>query len=145
MTAQLETHKDLVLTYQGTLLKRAEQFKYPGLMYKGYPRIVKMIDARMVKSKQVWKVLQGKLLSFGWRNRSARIDFFESYVRSVLIYGCCMWGLTKLYGRGRVGVDCTGELGAFYRSFLRLILNVGHTIKNSILYVLAGKAHYLVI
>ena len=47
--------------------------------------------------------------------------------------------MTKLDGRGRVGVDCTGELGTFYQSCLRSILNVVNTIRNSILYVLARK------
>ena len=47
--------------------------------------------------------------------------------------------MTKLDGRGRVGVDCTGELGTFYWLCLRSILNVGHTTRNSILYILPGK------
>ena len=98
-----------------------------------------MVDARMVKAKQAWQVLQGKLISLGWRDRSTRIEIFEAYVRSVLLYGCSVWGVTKLDGRGRVGVDCTGELETFYQSCLRSILNVGHTTRNSILYVLAGK------
>ena len=93
----------------------------------------------MVKAKQVWHVLQGKLSSQRWRDRSIRIAFFETYVRSVLLYGCCVWGLTKLDGKGRIGVDYTGELGTFYRSCLRSILNVSHTTQNSILYLLAEK------
>ena len=36
-------------------------------------------------------------------------------------------------------MDCTGELGTFYRSCLRSLLNVSHTTRNSVLYVLAGK------
>ena len=98
-----------------------------------------MVDARMVKAKQAWHVLQGKLVSLGWRDRSTRIELFEAYVRSVLLYGCSVWGVTKLDWKGRIGVDCTGELGTFYRSCLRSILNVSHTTRNSILYVLAGK------
>ena len=57
VTAQLDTHEDLVLNYQGTLLKRVEQFKYLGLMYTGYPEMATMIDAQIVKAKQAWKVL----------------------------------------------------------------------------------------
>ena len=86
-------------------------------------------------------MLQGKLVSLGWRDRSTRIELLEAYVRSVLLYGCSVWGVTKLDGKGRVGVDCTGELGTLYRSCLRSIMNVSHTTWNSILYVLAGKPY----
>ena len=80
------------------------------------------------------------MISLGWGDRSTRIDLFELYVRSVLLYGCGVWVVTKLDGRGGVGGDCTGELGTFYRCCLRSILNVGHTIRNSILYVLIGES-----
>ena len=98
-----------------------------------------MVDARMVKAKQAWHMLQAKLISLGWRDRSTKIILFEAYVRSVLLYGCSVWGVTKLDRKGRIGVDCTEELGTFYRSCLRSILNVSHTTRNSILYALAGK------
>ena len=98
-----------------------------------------MVDARMVKAKQAWQVLQGKLINLGWRDKSTRISLFEAYVKSALLYSCSVWGVTKLDGRSRVGVDCTGKLGTFYWSCLRSILNVGYTTRNSILYVLAGK------
>ena len=61
VTAQPDNHEDLVLIYQGTLLKRVEQFKYLRLMYTGYPGMATMIDAWMVKAKQAWKVLQGQV------------------------------------------------------------------------------------
>ena len=32
-----------------------------------------MVDARIVKAKQAQKVLQGKLISLEWRDRSTRI------------------------------------------------------------------------
>ena len=64
----------------------------------------------------MWKVLQGKLINLGWRDGSTRIEIHEVYIRSILLYGCSIWRVTKLDSRGRVGVDCTGELGTFYRS-----------------------------
>ena len=108
-------------------------------MFTGFPGMATMVDARMVKAKRAWHVLQDKLVSLEWRDRSTRIVLFEAYVRSVLLYGCSFWGVTKLDGKGRIGVDCTGELETFYRSCLRSILNVSHTIWSSILNVLAGK------
>ena len=98
-----------------------------------------MVDAGIVKAKQAWHMLQGKLISLGWRDRNTTIELFEAFVRSMLLYGCSVWGVSKLDGKGRIGVDCTGELGTFYRSCLKSILNVGHTIWNSILYVLSVK------
>ena len=83
-----------------------------------------MVDARMVKAKQAWHVLQGKLISLGWRDRRIKIALFETYVKSVFLYGCSVWGLTKLAGKGRIGVNCTRELGTFHRSYLRSILNI---------------------
>ena len=108
-------------------------------MFTGNTGIAAIVDVRIVKAKQAWQVLQGKLISFGWRDRSTRISLFEEYVKSVLLHGCSVWGVTKLDGRGRVRVDCTGELGKFNQLCLRSILNVGHTTRNSILYMIAGK------
>ena len=51
VTEQLETHEDLVLNYQGILLKRVEQFKYLGLIYTGYPGMATIIDVWIVKTK----------------------------------------------------------------------------------------------
>ena len=108
-------------------------------MFTGFPGMVTMVDARMVKAKQAWHMLQGKLISLGWRGRSIRIAFFEAYLRNVLLYGYSILGVTKLDGKGRIGVDCTRELGTFYRLCTRSILNVSHTTRNSIIYVLTGK------
>ena len=55
---------------------------------------------------------------------------------SILLYRCSLWGVTKLDWRCRVRVDCTGELGTLYRLCLRSILNVSHTTRNSLLYIL---------
>ena len=98
-----------------------------------------MVETRLVKANQAWTVLQSKLISLGWKDRSTRIVFFEAYVRSVLLYGCSLWGVMKLDGKGTVRVDCTRELGTFYRSYLRSLLNISHTIRNSVLYILAAK------
>ena len=54
------------------------------------------------------------MISPGWRDRSTKIAVFETYITSVLLYVCSVWGLTKLDGRGGVGVDCIGELGTLY-------------------------------
>ena len=34
-------------------------------MFTGFSGMATMVDARMVKAKQVWHVLQGKLVSLG--------------------------------------------------------------------------------
>ena len=48
VAAKLNTHKYLLLTYQGVPLKRVEQFKYLGLMFMGFLGLFTMVDARMV-------------------------------------------------------------------------------------------------
>ena len=65
VTAELDTHEDLLLTYQGVPLKRFDQFEYLGLMFTGFLGMATMMDARMVKAKQAWQVLQGKIFSLG--------------------------------------------------------------------------------
>ena len=47
-------------------------------MFMGLLRMIIMVDARMVKARQAWQVLQGKLISLGWQNRITRIEFFEN-------------------------------------------------------------------
>ena len=108
-------------------------------MFMGFPGMATIVDARMVKAKQAQQVLQGKLINLGWQDKSTRILVFESYIISVLLFSCSIWGLTKLDGKGKIGVDCTRELGTLYRFCFRSILNVSHTTWNLILYVLAGK------
>ena len=83
-------------------------------MFTGNPGMAALVDARKVKAEQAWQVLQGKLISLGWKKRNTRIALFEAYVKTVLLNGCSIWGVTKLDGRGRVGVDCIGKLRTFY-------------------------------
>ena len=60
-------------------------------------------------------------------------------MKSVLLYGAPLWGVSVWDERGRVGVDATGPLGVFYRSCLRRLLDVGRDIRNEVLYVLAAR------
>ena len=76
VTAELDTIEELVLTYRGVPLKRVELFSYLCLMFTGNPEMATMVDAKMVKAKQVWQVLWGKLISLGWRIRNIRIELF---------------------------------------------------------------------
>ena len=64
---------------------------------------------------------------------------FEAYVRSILLFGGAVWGPTIIDGRGRVGVDASGRMGAFYRGCLRSLLDVGREVRNAVLYVLSAK------
>ena len=50
-----------------------------------------------------------------------------------------MWGVSVLDERGRIGVDCTGQLGVFYRSCLRRLMDLGTKVRNAILYILTAK------
>lgn len=50
-----------------------------------------------------------------------------------------MWGVSVLDERGRIGVDRTGQMGVFYRSCLRRLLDLGTKVRNAILYILAAR------
>ena len=50
-----------------------------------------------------------------------------------------MWGHTIVDSQGRVGVDASGRMGAFYRGCLRSLLDVGREVHNAVLYVLSAK------
>ena len=63
-----------------------------------------MLDTRMIKAKQAWKVLQVKLISLGWIHTSTRIELFAVHFRSELLYICSVWGETKLDSRDIIGV-----------------------------------------
>ena len=69
-------------------------------------------------------MLQGKLLALGWRDCWARLTLFEAFVRSVLLYGGAIWGVSVFDPQGRVGTDVSGQMGAFYRGCLRSLLDV---------------------
>ena len=43
VTAELNTHENLVLTYQEVPLKRVEAFKYLGLMFTGFPGMATIV------------------------------------------------------------------------------------------------------
>ena len=64
---------------------------------------------------------------------------FEAYVHAVLLFGSPLWGVHLLDPKGRVACDCTGEVGAFYRSCTQTLLGVSRDTRNSITYVLAAK------
>ena len=51
-----------------------------------------MVDARMVKAKQAWQVLQGKLISLGWWDKSTRIVLFEVHVISAFFFIVLAYG-----------------------------------------------------
>ena len=137
--AEVDIEEDALLYYRGTPLKRVQEFKYLGLMLTGRRDKTLMVQTRITKAKAAWGGLQGKLNSLGWRDRSTKLALFEAYVRSVLLYGSAIWGTDKLDAKARIGVDCTGEMGTFYRSCLRSLLGVSYMTRNTILYVVAGK------
>ena len=56
----------MVLTYRGVITKMGLIVQIPGFdCHVQNPGIATVVDARMVKAKQAWKVLQGKLISLG--------------------------------------------------------------------------------
>ena len=60
-------------------------------------------------------------------------------MRSVLLYGCPVWGSGLLDDWGQIDRDCTGALGVFYRSCLRSLLGVSRDLRTEILFVLSAR------
>ena len=52
------------------------------------------------------------------------LTLFEAFVRSVLLYGGAIWGVSVFDPLGRVSTDVSGQMGAFYRGCLRSLLDV---------------------
>ena len=61
-----------------------------------------MREARLVAARRSWGVLRSQITELGWRDRATRLILFEAYVRSVLLYGSAVWGVSRLDGLGRV-------------------------------------------
>ena len=115
------------------------KFKYLGLIFTQTTSLEPMIAARAVAAQRSWSALQAKLSALQWKDRGTKLALYETYVRSVLLYGSPLWGVQRLDKKLRVGEDLTKDLGNFYRSCMRSILQVKRDIRNSLLYVIAAK------
>ena len=60
-------------------------------------------------------------------------------MRSVLLYGCPVWGSGLLDDWGWIDRDCTGALRVFYSNCLRSLLGVSWDLRNEILFVLSAR------
>ena len=128
-----------MLAYRGKALKKVDQFKYLGLIFRRGISLLPMLDACANAACKSWSMLLAKLWALQWRDRGTKLTLFESYLYSVMLFGSALWGVTKLDGKARIGVDCTGELCPFYKSCTRSLLRVARDFRDLLLYVIAAK------
>ena len=73
----------------------------------------------------------------GWHDKWLRIMLYNVFVRSVLMYGCVVWGEHLVAPGVNWCEDRTGKFGTHHRKSLRAILGIGRDVRNEIVYVLA--------
>ena len=64
---------------------------------------------------------------------------FDVFVRSVLLYGCSVWGTTFVRDTGELVMGDRKEVGLFYRKCLRGLLGVGFKLRNEVVCALTGR------
>ena len=97
-------HQDYRLYYRGTEIPVVQLFKYLGLEFDGTRSTRSMIRHRLLEARKAWGRLMGKLISRGWQDRATRLVLYDVFVRSVLLYGCTVWGTTFVRENGELVV-----------------------------------------
>ena len=99
-----------------------------------------MVTHRLQEARKSWGRLIGKLVARGWQDRATRLVLFDAYVRSILLYGCSVWGAQFVRpATGELVVGPYDELGIFYRRCLRSLLGVGPRTRSEVVYALTGR------
>ena len=62
---------------------------------------------------------------------------FDCYVRSVLLFGCNVWGSSLLADNIPMQLDKEGKMGVFHRRCLRQIVGLDRDVRNEMVYVLS--------
>ena len=98
-----------------------------------------MVDTRLASARKAWTALRGVLVQKGWRDRTTALLLFDTFVKTCLLYGVPVWGSHVLPKSGEVAADCTGQVGAFYRGALCLIMGLGRAVRDGVVFILAGR------
>ena len=98
-----------------------------------------MISARLTATQAVWAKLTGLITSLGWRDRGTPLLLFDTYVCTTLLYGGPVWSMEFRWQVGGLAVDTMGPFGVLYRRCLRSLMNLPHTLRKEVLYVLSGR------
>ena len=55
-----------------------------------------MADNRLLKGKQSYGILLEKLVRLGFKDKRTKLILYDCYVRSVLMFGCNVWGVNLI-------------------------------------------------
>uniref|UniRef100_A0A8D9ACT3 Craniofacial development protein 2 n=2 Tax=Cacopsylla melanoneura TaxID=428564 RepID=A0A8D9ACT3_9HEMI len=105
-------NEDLIVN--GQKIERVKEFQYLGSIISEKGGTDEDIKSRINKAKAAFAQLRPIWRSHQLR-RHTKIRIFESNVKSVLLYGCQTWKVSK---------EVTGKLQTFINSRLRYILNI---------------------
>ena len=108
---RLNTTNEEEITVNGHTLERVEQFQYLGSLITKQGGTEEDVEQRIRKAKGVFAQLRSIWLSQELR-RKTKMRIFESNVKSVLLYGCQTWKITK---------NITRKLQNFVNNCLRKI------------------------
>ncbi len=89
---QAFAHHCYDLRYRDTAIPVVRLFRYLGLDFDGSGSTKSMMEGRLREARKSWGKLIGSLVARGWQDRATRLALFDAYVRSVLLYGCSVWG-----------------------------------------------------
>ena len=94
-------------------------FKYLGLEFTGSISLRSMLHARMKAAALAWGKLVGTITSLGWKDRATRLVLGDAFMRSSLLFGGPVWGMSVLApGHDMVSADAP-LIDAAYRRYLR--------------------------
>ena len=111
---RLNTTNEEEITVNGHTLERVEQFQYLGSLITKQGGTEEDVEQRIRKAKGVFAQLRSIWLSQELR-RKTKMRIFESNVKSVLLYGCQTWKITK---------NITRKLQNFVNNCLRKIYKI---------------------
>ena len=136
-TASAESDNERA-NYGTQTLERVDMFKYLGLWFDPLGSLSVMTAKRVEAAKKSQGALTQHMIRAGWHDKWLRLLLHNIYVRTVLLYGCVVWGeYCVCMQEDRWCEDHTKKLGSLQRKALRAILGVNNDVRNEIVYVLA--------
>ncbi len=79
-----------------------------------------------------------KLAKLGFYDKRTRLILFDCYVRSVLTFGCNVWGSSLIADNLPIQADKEGKFGVFHRRCLRQITGLDMHVRNEMVYLLSA-------
>ena len=125
--------------YNRQVLERVRNFCYLGLEFDQYVSCRTMTLGVARRAKAAMAALRTFLRQHGWRQGATRLVLFDVYVRSVLLYGCVVWGVDISPTAAQRAPASIRQLEVMYQSGLRQLLGVHRDVRIDVLLILAVR------